>query len=173
MHSPEDVPGVPSGLLLVPKTPAAPTGALPLLAAGVVLSGLPPAALTGPIGTLEDTTRGAEPGGPGAAVAGTGPLGVATTAVGGEPGGPVTITTGAEPGVATATGMGGEPGGPATAAIGAEPGGPATTITGTALRFVATAGLDVGPCAMLGTPVIEISVVSSRPVLASVGCHRC
>jgi len=135
-----------------------------------VTSVLLTAAPIGPIRTLEDTTSGGEPGGPGTAVAGTGPLGVATIAAGGDPGGPVTITTGAEPGVATATGMGGEPGGPATAATGAEPGGPATTITGDALRVVATSRVDVGPCELLGTPANDINVVSH--VLSSISRHK-
>jgi len=168
MHSPEELPvGTPS-VLFVPLPPVAPPGALPLLATGVVLSGLPSAAPIGPVGTLDDTTSGGEPGGPGTAVAGTGPLGVATMAAGGDPGGPVTITTGAEPGVSTATGMGGVPGGPATAATGAEPGGPATTITGDALRNVATPGVE-GPCELLGTPATEIRVVSH--VLPTISRH--
>jgi hypothetical protein len=158
MHSPEELPvGMPSELL-VPLAPVDPTGALPTLAAGLVLP---------PVGALDDRTSGGEPGGPGTAVAGTGPLGVATTAVGGDPGGPVTIVTAAEPGVATATGMGGEPGGPATAAIGAEPGGPATTMTGTALRVVGTPGVDVGPCELLGTPATEFFLIKPGPEFSS------
>ena len=122
-----------------------------------------PAAPSGPVGTLDDTTSGGEPGGPGTAVAGTRPLGVATIAAGGDPGGPVTIITGAEPGVATATGMGGDPGGPATAATGGEPGGPGTTITGDALRVVATPGVDEGPCELLGPPATGRNVVILGP----------
>jgi hypothetical protein len=146
MHSPLELPvGVPSGLLLVPMPPAAPTGALPLLDPGV-LSGLPPAVLDGPNGTMDDTTTGGEPGGPGTAATGDGPLKVDTPAAGGEPRGPGFTMIGGKPGVATSTG--GEPGGPATAATGAEPGGPATTNMGEVPGVVATPGVDADPCGL-------------------------